>query len=97
MARAGLDGLIDACCVSELVGHRKPDPAISRIAADRCGDRIDGSWVIGDSPQADIGGAVAAGIDSVWIARGRRWSQPAFAPTLQAAGFAQAVDAILTR
>jgi FMN phosphatase YigB (HAD superfamily) len=45
--RAGLDGLIDACCVSAIEGFEKPDPrlltvaraTLRRIARQRLGDR----------------------------------------------------------
>jgi FMN phosphatase YigB (HAD superfamily) len=76
---------VDAVCISEQVGVRKPDPEIFRIAARMCGEPHVSGWMIGDSPQADIGGAVAAGLCSVWIDRGREWSEPDFAPTVIAA------------
>jgi hypothetical protein len=59
--------------ISETVGHRKPDPAIFAAAAETAGCSLNGAWMIGDSPQADIGGASAAGISSVWISAGRPW------------------------
>ena len=43
--------------------------------------RLAGSWLIGDSPEADIGGADALGIPSVWLHRGRSWLERRFEPT----------------
>ncbi|WP_308163827.1 HAD hydrolase-like protein [Micromonospora sp. WMMB482] len=51
--------------------------------------------VVGDSPEADIGGATAVGLPSVWLHRGRRWSDPRFAPTRIEDGLIAAVAAVL--
>jgi len=51
--------------------------------------------MVGDTADADIAGAVAAGIDSVWLRRGRAWDQPAYAPTAEADSCARAIDLIL--
>ena len=48
--------------------------------------RLAGAWLVGDSPEADIGGANALGLPSVWLHRGRRWSDPRYAPTRTADG-----------
>jgi len=37
--------------------------------------------MIGDSAEADISGAVAAGIGSIWINRGRSWPPLPYQPT----------------
>jgi putative hydrolase of the HAD superfamily len=82
MLRTGLFSEIAAYVISEDVGVRKPNPRIFAIAAERAGVRtLRGSWLIGDSPEADIGGASALGIPSVWIRRGRRWPDDRYAPT----------------
>ena len=52
--------------------------------------------MIGDSPEADIGGAATIGIPSVWIHRGRQWTERRFGPTRIAEGAIQAVAAVLT-
>ena len=96
IAACGLEQLVDACVVSDEIGIRKPDPAIFQVAADRCGVPLSGAWMVGDRHDADIGGARAAGIRSVWIRRGRSW--PAglgFAPTASARTIAEAADVIL--
>jgi len=78
----GLAPLVDACCVSELEGVRKPEPAIFERAAGRCGEPLAGAWMIGDNPVADIGGADALGLSTIWLRHGRDWEEPRFAPTL---------------
>ena len=91
----GLDRRVDAWCVSGIEGCWKPQVRFLEIAAARCGVPLARSWLIGDSPEADIGGAQAAGIPSVWLRRGRSWSLPGFTPTLEADSFPEAVELML--
>jgi putative hydrolase of the HAD superfamily len=93
----GLDDYVDACCVSEVEGVRKPDPRIFEAAAERCGTTVAGAWMIGDSPEADIAGAHAIGARSIWIARGRAWpaDAPCPPPTHTVADIPAAVDILL--
>ncbi|MBC9731402.1 HAD family hydrolase [Streptomyces sp. TRM68367] len=66
--RTGLAKLVNAWCVSDEVGIRKPDPRIFHLAAQRCGGPVDHtSWMIGDSLTLDIAGGRAAGLRTVWI------------------------------
>jgi putative hydrolase of the HAD superfamily len=95
MVRTGLVKHIDGYVVSEDVGVRKPNPRIFAIAADRIGHRLSGAWLIGDSPEVDIGGANALGIPSVWIRRGRTWPDQRFAPTRTCDGVIEALAAVL--
>lgn len=55
--------------ISESVGVWKPDPAIFHMALDRAGFPPDEAIYVGDSPVADVPGAHAAGMRSVWINR----------------------------
>lgn len=91
----GLDGHVDGWVISEGVGLRKPDPEIFRLAARRAGRPLDGAWMIGDTADADITGAVNAGIDSIWLSLGRQWDITAFHPTRTATTFPEAVHALL--
>ena len=93
VAKLGLDPHVDGMVVSEEAGVTKPDPEIFRIAAHRAGDTLAGAWMIGDS--ADIEGAAAAGLDSVWLRRGRKYPGGLVRPTLIADSFAEAVDLVL--
>ncbi|MEV4616530.1 HAD-IA family hydrolase [Kitasatospora sp. NPDC049258] len=80
LARTGLLGAVDAVCISEEAGARKPDPEIFRVAARRSGhDLAAGAWMVGNNPATDILGAQAAGVRSIWISAGLPWQaeQPA--------------------
>jgi len=95
LRRTGLDCHLAGWVISEGAGVSKPDPAIFRLAAAQAGLDLAGAWMIGDSAHADIGGAHAAAIASVWLHRGRPWPQADFAPTRTAATCAEAITAIL--
>jgi putative hydrolase of the HAD superfamily len=95
MVRTGLINQIGGYVISEDVGVRKPNPRIFAIAAERVGRRLSGAWLIGDSPEVDIGGANALGIPSAWIRRGRVWPEQRFAPTRVCDGVIEAVAAVL--
>ncbi|MGN9761454.1 HAD family hydrolase [Streptomyces sp. SD31] len=87
----GLDRLVQGWVVSEAVGHKKPDPEIFRAAAAAVGASLSGAWVIGDSPHADIAGADALGLRSVWVTDGRPWTQDSYEPTHTAHDVASAI------
>jgi putative hydrolase of the HAD superfamily len=73
--------VVDGWVISEQVGVRKPDRRIFEVAAESVGHPLDGSWMIGDNPTADIGGAANAGLNSVWVNRhGRIWAGEGKAP-----------------
>lgn len=91
----GLDALVDAWVVSETVSVRKPDPRIFEIGAQAARADLVEAWMIGDSAEADIAGAVAAGVSSAWIRRDRSWSRSHFAPTFTADTVADAIDRIV--
>lgn len=91
----GLDDLVDAVCVSDLVGFAKPDGRLFAAVAEVCGVSLDHAWVVGDRPETDIAGAVAIGARSVWIRRGKPWTEGAFTPTLAADTAADAVGLIV--
>lgn len=65
-AVCGIDRHVDALVISEEVGVMKPDPEIFRIALDRIGARPEEAIMVGDSWDADIAGARAAGIRAIW-------------------------------
>jgi len=96
LARAGLDVLVDSCCVSEEVGAAKPAPAIFEAAIAGCGG-LDGEQgvMVGDAPVADIGGGHAVGLRTVWIDRGRAWDLDAFVPDAVAGSVPAAVALLL--
>ncbi len=91
----GLDRYVADWVISEEAGVSKPNPRIFAIAARRARMRLSGAWLVGDSPEIDIGGAEALGIPSVWIHRGREWLEPRFHPTRVADGAIAAVATVL--
>lgn len=71
LARTGLDRRVDAVCISEEVGCRKPDVSIFHEAVRLTGaDEQFGGWMIGDSAQNDVAGGRAAGLQTIWVSDG---------------------------
>ncbi|MFX0592151.1 HAD family hydrolase [Melissospora conviva] len=91
----GLDRYLADWVISEEAGVSKPNPRIFTLAAQRARMTMRGAWVVGDGPEGDIGGAAAAGLRSVWLHRGRRWTEQRFAPTCAADGLIAAIAAVL--
>ncbi|MGW1029492.1 HAD family hydrolase [Streptomyces sp. NPDC002577] len=95
ICNTGLDRLVHGWVISEAVGRKKPEPEIFQAAAHAVGVALPGAWVIGDSPHADIAGAHALGLRSVWVSDGRSWTQQGYQPTHVVDDVASAVDHIL--
>jgi putative hydrolase of the HAD superfamily len=93
--RTGLDRYVADWIISEQAGVSKPNPRIFALAAQRVRMRLGGAWVVGDSPEADIGGAAAMGLPSVWLHRGRDWVDNRFAPTKVVGNVIQGLSAIM--
>ncbi|MGP3966283.1 HAD family hydrolase [Streptomyces sp. 6N223] len=93
--QAGLDQLVHGWIISEDVGHKKPEPKIFQAAAEIVGTSLSGAWVVGDSPHADIAGANALGLRSVWVSDGQPWTQDAYQPTHIAADIASAINHVI--
>jgi|SRR5690348_13119806 len=53
---------------SAVVGIRKPDPRIFRLALERLGVGADRAWMIGDNIEADVRAAARVGIKACWLA-----------------------------
>ena len=68
--RSGLRDCFADIVLSEEVGCQKPNPRIYEIALERGGWQADEVLMIGDSWNSDIQGAIAAGIDQMWIHEG---------------------------
>ncbi len=66
----GLAGLLDAVVTSAELGTAKPDPAIFTHALGLVGAGPEGVLHVGDSLEADVEGARAAGLRPVLLARG---------------------------
>lgn len=93
--RTGLDRYVADWVISEEAGVSKPNPRIFALAARRVRLPLRGAWVVGDGPEADIGGAAAVGLPSVWLHRGRTWTDSRFAPTRTVDGLIAAVAVVL--
>lgn len=93
--RTGLDRYVADWVISEDVGVSKPNPRIFAMAAQRVRMRLHHAWVVGDSPEADIGGAATMGLPSVWLHRGRSWLNDRFAPTRTADGVIPALATVM--
>ncbi|WP_416966866.1 HAD family hydrolase [Streptomyces sp. 4F14] len=93
--RTGLDRLVQGWVISEAVGRGKPGPEIFHAAAAAVGASLAGAWVIGDSPHADIAGADALGLRSVWVSNGQPWAQASYRPTHVAEDVATAIGHVV--
>jgi HAD superfamily hydrolase (TIGR01509 family) len=62
--RAGFDGTVIA---SADIGVQKPQPQAFEALVDALGTSREHTWYVGDSPSIDIGGAAAAGLQTVWL------------------------------
>jgi putative hydrolase of the HAD superfamily len=91
----GLDRYVADWVISEDVGVSKPNPRIFALAAQRVRMRLQSAWVVGDSPEADIAGAVAMGLPSVWLHRGRSWLERRFTPTHTVDGVIPALATVM--
>jgi putative hydrolase of the HAD superfamily len=86
LSHTGLSGLVDGAVASAELGIAKPDPAIFARALELAGGAEPGaSWHVGDSPEADVAGARAAGITPILIDRDGG-PQPALPPGVRVVG-----------
>jgi putative hydrolase of the HAD superfamily len=72
LAETGLAPLVDAAVASAELGHAKPERAIFEHALGLAGAGAGEALHAGDSPEEDVGGALAAGLRAVLVARGAR-------------------------
>ncbi len=63
----GLDKYFREVITSEEAGAQKPDAKIFQLAFQKTGARPTESLIIGDDPDADIGGGINAEMDQVWL------------------------------
>lgn len=62
----GLGRYMQAMLISEQEGVWKPDPEIFRRALQRLGVPAERAVFVGDNPEADVAGALGAGLRAVW-------------------------------
>ncbi len=95
LRQSELRSVVDAVVVSEEAGVSKPDAGIFREAARRCDRELSG-WMIGDSPSADIAGALRCGLSTIWMSRGREWTPTTFRPDVVVTSIGDAVAFLLS-
>jgi putative hydrolase of the HAD superfamily len=71
----GLRDLFAAAVDSEVVGLRKPDPAIFTLALDRMEIQPRDAVVVGDSYDRDIEPSKKLGCTTIWL-KGKSWKEP---------------------
>ncbi len=64
----GMESLFDTVVISSEVGVKKPQPAIFTLALEQTGLSREEAVYVGDT-EADVAGAIAAGIHPIFIAR----------------------------
>ena len=69
LAEPGLAELVDGAVASAELGSAKPDPAIFARGLELAGVAAADAWHVGDSLDADVRGAHAAGLRAVLLAR----------------------------
>jgi len=62
----GISSCFDTVLISEAEGVQKPDAEIFLRAVSRLGVSASEALFVGDHPEADIGGALSAGMRAVW-------------------------------
>ena len=71
----GVGGRLDFVLASAAAGAAKPAPAFYRLALERAGVAPDQALMVGDSYEADVLGARAAGMDGVLLDRYARYGK----------------------
>lgn len=65
----GIEGWFGAVVISGEVGVGKPDPAVFELALEGLGGEAGAACHVGDLLEADVAGANAAGVRSIWLNR----------------------------
>lgn len=87
--RCGLAGLFHFCVFSQDHAVEKPDPRLFEIALRRAGCRANEAIHVGDSLEADVRGAQAAGITAVWLNRAGRPNETDIRPDAEVRSLAE--------
>ncbi|WP_243093304.1 HAD family hydrolase [Thermus thalpophilus] len=83
LAGSGLAEAFDLTLVSGEVGWGKPDPRLFRMALCAFSVRAEEAVMVGDNPERDIRGALAAGIYAVFVDRDHRPPDPRYPAHLE--------------
>jgi putative hydrolase of the HAD superfamily len=82
LAEAGIDALVDGAVASAELGAAKPERAIFEQALRIAGAAAADAWHVGDSLDADVAGARAAGLRAVLLARDGPQAAPGGVPVI---------------
>ncbi len=80
---SGLEGYFSGMITSEMTGYQKPHPGFFDHVLKVSGAQAENSLVIGDSPEADIRGALTAGIHCIYFDPEGQGSEPPATYTIQ--------------
>jgi putative hydrolase of the HAD superfamily len=69
----GIRQYFSVTLISEECGFRKPDPAIFHLALSSLQISSANAVYVGDNPEADVQGAMNAGLQSIWFAKDTLW------------------------
>jgi len=78
----GIGKAVGSLLSSERAGVRKPDTRIFAIAAQELGVEPGECWFVGDHPVNDIGGAMATGMQAIWLKGFHDWPRDRGQPPL---------------
>ncbi len=82
IALAGIGKYFKAIVISEEVGTQKPEPEFFRTCIERLGLDPAEVLVVGDSPSADISGAIRSGLNACWFnPKGKPYPEQEIPPT----------------
>ncbi|ARU04427.1 HAD family hydrolase [Comamonas serinivorans] len=84
VARVGLSPYFAGAISARQFGMAKPAPAIYAAVAEHVGVPMEAVLHVGDDPELDVAGALAAGQQAAWVNReARDWPMQLATPTLQ--------------
>jgi len=93
--QVGLRQYVDAVIDSEAAGHSKPDRRIFELAAGKLGVELGAAgWMVGDMPDKDVAGGLAAGLRTIWLPHGRELGADDPRPEFTASTIGEAIAII---
>jgi putative hydrolase of the HAD superfamily len=78
--RLCLNKYMKTIIISDEVGIRKPDKDIFLLALSKLESKGESTLFVGDNPTTDIKGAIDAGLVTVWLSGGEKWSNCDYMP-----------------
>lgn len=94
LAEIGLSGVLDVVIDSGVVGIRKPDEGIFKLALDALGVAPADALMVGDNPFADIGPPTVLGMATCWLAPLSRPAPEGCVPTFRIASLGDLLECL---